>query len=451
MFKSKKKFVAGLLLVWVGLPMTGYAQEEKAAPEQGKIIPGEIWNANFQATYIWQKKSSFDAPYTGANSLRNEAEHAYSFTATAFLGYRPWKGGELYFNPEAIQAVPFSELHGLAGLTNGEQQKTSGPNPTWYRARLYLKQTFGFGGGADAVESGPNQLAGMVDKRRLVVTIGNLALVDLFDNNAYAKDPRSQFFNWAFFANGAYDFAADARGYTIGAAAEYYDDGWAVRIGRFEEPLESNGLPLDSQITKHHGDQIEVEHSHTIGDQPGKIRLLAFRNKAVMGRYADAMALAASNGGVPDVTKVRKENAKVGYGFSAEQSLRSDIGIFARASWADGQTETYSFTEIERAISAGVAVKGDRWGRAKDTFGLALAQNGLDQIHRQYLSLGGIGAFIGDGRLSYRPERIVETYYNVNVGKSAWLAIGFQHIDNPAYNADRGPVNVSSVRLHAEL
>jgi high affinity Mn2+ porin len=450
MFKSKKKFVIGFLLARViGLPLIAHAEETVVDQEQS--VPEETWNAKFQATYLWQKKPSFHAPYTGTNSLLPDREHAYSFTATAFLGYRPWQGGELYFNPEMIQAVPFSNLHGLGGLTNGEQQKTSGPNPVFYRARLFLRQTFGFGGGQDAVESGQNQLAGMVDKRRLVVTAGNLGVIDIFDNNAYAHDPRTQFTNWTFLTQGAYDYAADARGYSWGAAVEYYDDDWAFRIGRFMVPIQSNGLKLDTRIGKYHGDQFEIEHSHTIGGQPGKIRFLAFRNLENMGSFSDAIAYAQANGGTPDVANVRKDNVKIGYGLNLEQAFRSDVGLFARASWNDGNTETYSFTEIENSISTGVAVKGDSWGRSEDTFGLAVAQNGLNKAHRDYLSLGGLGAFIGDGRLNYRPERIVEAYYNVNVYKGTSLMAGFQRIVNPAYNADRGPVNVGTVRLHTEF
>lgn len=452
MFKNTKMLVVGSLLAWViGLPVIAYAQENSPAPEQEKIIPDETWNAKFQATYLAQIKPSFNALYTGDNSLRPGRESAYSTTFTAFLGYRPWKGAELYFNPEMIQSVPFSNLHGLGGLANAEQQKTSGPDPTFYGARLFLRQTFGFGGGQEAIESGPNQLAGMANRRRLVVTVGNLGIIDLFDNNAYAHDPRTQFVNWTFLTHGAYDFAGDARGYTNGAAAEYYYDDWAVRVGRFMVPSESNGLPLDSSITKHFGDQIEVEHSHTIGDQPGKVRLLAFRNKEVMGRFADAITYAQANGGAPDVGNVRKENIKFGYGINIEQSLRSDIGLFARASWNDGETETYSFTEIENSISVGVAVKGEGWGRAKDTFGFAVAQNGLNKDHREYLSLGGLGAFIGDGQLNYRPERIIEAYYNINLYKTTALMVGYQRITNPAYNADRGPVNFGTLRIHTEF
>ena len=452
MLKKIKTFVAGCLLAQAaGLPLLVCAQEKEAAPNSQETIPEEQWNAKFQGTYIGQSKAAFSAPYTGANSMLTNREHGYSTTATAFFGYRAWTGGELYFNPEVIQSASLSTLHGLGGLTNAEQQKTSGSTPKFYRARLFLRQTFGLGGGQDAVQSGPNQLAGMLDRKRVVVTVGNLGLIDIFDNNAYAHDPRTQFVNWTFLTHGAFDYAADARGYTNGVAVEYYFDNWAVRGARFMVPRQSNGQPLDFNLGKRFGDQIEVEHAHTLADEPGKVRAMVFRNRASMGSYADAIAYAQTNGGAPDVGNVRKNSIKYGFGLSLEQSLRSDVGVFARASWADGRTETYSFTEIENSMSAGLSVKGERWNRPNDTFGLAVAQNGLNKDHRNYLSLGGYGAFIGDGQLNYRPERIMEAYYNIKVLKSSSVMLGYQRIANPAYNADRGPVKVVSLRLHTEF
>jgi high affinity Mn2+ porin len=441
MFQIKTKNARLLwLAALVAMPM----------PSKAGVVADESWNAHFQATYIRQVKPPFSAPYTGAFSLRPGRETSYSLSATAALGWRPWQGGELYVDPELVQGIPLSDLHGLGGMTNGEQQKTSGPNPTLYRARLFLRQTWNLGGEKEAVESGMNQLAGTVDKRRIVVTAGNFAVTDLFDNSAFAHDARSQFMNWALLAHGAYDFAADARGYSWGAAAEYFYDDWAFRGGRFMQPAESNGLTLDKRVLTHYGDQVEVEHAHTLRGQPGKLRLLAFRNKAKMGRFRDALADAANNGGVPDVALVRKERIKTGYGISAEQNLTPDIGIFARASRNDGQSETFSFTEIERSIAAGAVVKGSRWDRANDALGVALVRNGLSKAHRDYLAAGGHGAFIGDGRLKYRPENILEAYYSANVANNVWITLDVQHIVHPAYNADRGPVTVGSIRLHAQ-
>lgn len=440
MFKINATQAAGLLLACALTSLAAFAQE----------LREESWNARFQTTYVWQTKPAFSAAYSGSNSLRPEHEKSYSFSATAALGWRPWQGGELYFDPEVVQGIPLSGLTGLGGMTNGEQQKTSGSNPTLYRARLFLRQSWGLGGEKEAQESEANQLAGMVDQRRIVVTAGNLAVIDLFDNSAFAHDPRTQFLNWALTAHGAYDFAADARGYTWGAAVEYFYDDWAIRAGRFMQPDEPNGLPLDRRIFTHYGDQMELEHAHTIGGQPGKLRLLAFRNKAVMGAFRDALADAPNNGGIPDVARVRKASVKYGFGIGAEQNLSPDLGVFARASWNDGATETYAFTEIERAVSAGAALKGRAWKREDDTLGFALARNGLSRAHRDYLAAGGRGVFIGDGRLNYRPETIAEAYYSAAVARQAWVTLDLQHIVNPAYNADRGPVTVASIRLHAQ-
>jgi high affinity Mn2+ porin len=424
---------------------TGHASEFAASASE------ERWTARFQATIIWQEKPAFYAAYSGTNSLLPNAERAYSFTPTAFLGVRAWQGAEFYFNPEGIQSVPFSGLHGLGGLTDSEQQKLSSARLKFYSARLFLRQTFDLGGGRKAVESAPDQMAGTVDTHRLVITVGQMSILDVFDNNAYAHDPRTQFPNWVFLTYGAFDYAADARGYSEGLAAEYFHDDWAARIGRFMGPLESNGLPLDRDIARHHGDQAELEHAHVIGDQPGKLRVLAFRNAEVMGSFADAIAFGAEHGGVPDVANVRRLNQKIGLGMSAEQQLRPDIGTFARASWADGKTETYSFTEVENSLSAGVVARGDRWDRTEDHAGLAFAQDGLSGIHQEYLSLGGLGAFIGDGHLTYGPERVVEAYYELSLVRKTAFMVGYQHIVNPAYNVVRGPVNVGTVRLHTEF
>ena len=412
----------------------------------------ESWNAKFQSTYVWQGKRPFSAAYSGRNSLTVDNEDSYSFTATAALGFRPWKGGELYLDPEAAQGVPLSGLTGLGGFTNGEIARTAGPTLKLYRARLFLRQTWGMGGGQDSVASDANQLAGTVDQRRWVLTAGNLSVIDIFDDNAYSHDPRTQFLNWSLFTHGAYDFAADARGYSWGVALEWYHDAWAVRAGRFIQPRQPNQQQLDRDIFQHYGDQIEFEHAHAIGDQPGKLRVLLFRNRAKMSRFQDALDLAAQTGGTPDINAVRTgEQSKHGFGLNVEQAVSSDIGLFARASWADGRTETYAFTEIDRSLSGGVLIKGSAWKRGQDNVGIAVARNGLSQVRRNYLAAGGFGFFIGDGRLNYRPEAILEVFYNARLAKAAWVTLDWQHILNPAYNADRGPADVASVRLHTEF
>jgi hypothetical protein len=421
------------------------------APCSTHAAAQEEWNAKFQSTYIWQRKDAFAASYSGAHSLSTAAEKSYSFTATAALGARFWAGGELYFDPEVAQGVPLSNLTGLGGMTNGEMARTSGANPTFYRARLFLRQVWGFGGGQAELESAPHQLAGVVDKRRLTLTVGNFSVTDLFDANAYSHDPRTQFINWSIMNHGAYDFAADARGYTWGAALEYADEGWAVRFGRFLQPLESNGLALDTRIFHHYGDQLELEHAHRIGELDGKVRVLAFRNVATMGAYDDALAASVLTGAPPAVADVRARHQKLGFGISVEQALTPDAGLFARASWADGKTETYAFAEIDRSVSAGVLLTGARWSRPADKAGLAIVRNGLSSSHRAYLAAGGLGFFVGDGRLSYRPEMITEFFYEFAIGKNAHIGVNWQRIENPAYNRDRGPVSVASIRLHADF
>jgi hypothetical protein len=405
----------------------------------------EAWNAHVQTTYVWQAKPAFDAAYTGPASLAPWRETAYSFSATAAFGVRPWQGAELYFDPEVVQGKAMSGLHGLGGMANGEQQKTSGTTPTFYRARLFLRQTWNLGGDVQSVESDMNQLAGSVASRRVVLTAGNLAVSDIFDANSQAHDARSQFLNWALVAHGAWDFAADARGYTWGAALEYYDGDWAVRAGRFVLPQESNGLPLDRHIVRHYGDQVELEHHHTWMGQAGTVRVLAFHDRARMGSFRDALA-ASAPGAAPDVGNVRRERGKTGFGVSLDQALDGHAAVFARASRNDGQSETYAFAEIERSVSVGATLQV----RASDTLGIAFVRNGLSQAHRDYLAAGGVGAFIGDGRLDYHPETIAETYYRIELGKHAALSLDWQHIANPAYNGARGPVNVFGLRLHGQ-
>lgn len=439
---SRRRTRSSAILALALLPALCFAE----APES------EDWNAKFQATYVWQDKPSLRAAYSGPNSLIASKEKSYSFTATAALGFRPWAGGEFYFNPEAAQGVPLSGLTGLGGFTNGEMARSSGPTLTAYRARLFLRQTWGMGGERESVESAANQLPGSVDKRRLVLTAGNLSVLDIFDANAYSHDPRTQFLNWSVMTHGAYDYAADARGYSWGLALEWHYDDWAVRGGRFIQPKEPNQQKLDDDIFRHYGDQIELEHAHMLAGQPGKVRVLAFRNRAKMSRFQDALDAAAANGGVPSINNVRTgEQIKHGFGVNLEQALSGDLGAFARASWADGRTETYAFTEIDRSLSGGLMLKGSAWGRGQDSVGAAFARNGLSKVHRDYLAAGGLGFFVGDGAINYRPEAIVEIFYNLRMAKAAWLSLNWQHINNPGYNADRGPISVVSARLHTEF
>lgn len=216
-------------------------------------------------------------------------------------------------------------------------------------------------------------------------------------------------------------------------------------------PEHSNGLSLNPRIFDSFGDQLELEHSHRLGGWPGRLRLLAYRNRAEMGGYRDAIADAEASGTTPDITATRKPRVKHGFGVNLEQGLTAASGVFARASWNNGEAEEFAFTEIDRSISAGVSVKGAGWERPLDTLGFALVKNGLSAAHRDYLAAGGLGFFLGDGALRYRTEDIIESYYSLNVARYAWISADFQRIFNPGYNADRGPVTVFSARLHCEF
>lgn len=438
--------------LWLNLAMAEEtALAPQSAPSSQTENAEERFSAHLQGTYIWQYKPAFRAAYSGANSLVPQREKAYTFTSTAFVGARLWQGAEIYLNGEATQGVPFSNLTGAGSFSNGEFTRTSSTNPVFYRQRLFLRQTLNLGGGREVQEGEANQLAGAVDKNRIVVTLGNFSTLDMFDDNAYAKDPRTQFFNSSHMTYGAYDYAADARGFGWGAAAEWIQGDWAVRFARMSAPKDPNGLAVDDAIHKHYGDQLELEHSHTLAGQPGKIRLLGWRNRMVLARYQDALDLGAATNTTPSINAVRRtEQVKYGFGINLEQALHANLGVFLRAMWADGKTETMAFTEADRSVSVGTAIKGAFWHRPQDTLGLAYAWNGLSSARRQYLEAGGISFFIGDGKLNYRPEQILEAYYSAALFKGTSLSFNFQRMANPAYNADRGPVKFYGVRLHAE-
>jgi len=273
--------------------------------------------------------------------------------------------------------------------------------------------------------------------------------MDFFDNNAYSHDPRTQFLNWVLMGHGAWDYPADTRGYTEGLATEFYWDDWSARAGRFAEPLVANMMEIDHAYGRAHGDALELEHDHSLGTLPGVVRVLFYRNTTRMGDYREALALSPV---APDITATRQYGrVKRGYGINVEQALSQDLGAFARWSWDDGKTESWAFTEVDRSLTAGLALKGTAWHRPQDHFGLAAIQNGLSPDHKAYLAAGGMGFLLGDGRLNYQPERIYETYYACAMGHYVTASLDLQRCWNPAYNADRGPVSLVAVRCHVQF
>jgi high affinity Mn2+ porin len=450
----------------------------------------EHWNAYGQMTFIGSLKLPFSARYTNfggsMNSLVPQLEESYTGTATLFVGLALWRGAELYAVPEVISELPLSQLRGLGGvIQNFELQKQGTEVPTPYLSRVYMRQTFGLGGTTETRESAASQLAGTVDHRRLVFTVGNFSILDFFDKNSVLGDPRRGFFNMAFLTNSAYDFAADARGYAWGGVAELFYDDWAVRFGRITPPQQPNQLALDFRIYEFYGDQAELEHHHKLLGQPGAIRVLGFRNEEYMGRFDDAIAAfkadpaknannaqtecpgnpyapgdpyagpptqtQSSNAAAPDLCWVRRPNVKLGIGIAIEQRISDSIGIFARGMYSDGQTEVYSYTSTDRSVSAGAVVTGAPWHRHDDTVGVGYGLGWISGIHAQYLAMGGIDGFLGDGKLNASAEQVLDVFYSFHVVTSLWASADYQHITNPGFNADRGPVDIFGARLHAEF
>jgi high affinity Mn2+ porin len=406
--------------------------------------------AHAQATYIWQHKPSFGAPYSGPNSLSPDRERGYTFSSTLFLGGKIGDT-ELYFNPEFVQGVSLSGLHGLGAFTNGENQRASGRELQGYRARLFVRQTWNLGGPMEDQASAQNQVKTQYAAERIVVTAGNLSVLDVFDVMDYSRDARTQFMNWASLTYGAWDYGADARGYTWGAAVEYISPAWQARAGRFLVPVESNGLRLDWTFMKRYADAAELEAPYKLFGRGAIARAMFFRNQVTAGGYDEALAASSISGGTPDVALVRREQTKHGFGLSTQVEVTPDIGAYVRAGWNDGKTETFMFTEIDRSFATGALVKGGRWGRPDDKAGIAAYWNGLSQPHRDYLAAGGEGFFLGDGQLNYGLEKVAEAFYSWGFTKRFSVSLGGQRIWNPGYNRDRGPVNIFGLRLHAEI
>lgn len=410
------------------------------------------WNIHGQMTFIAQGYPAIRSPYASANSLPGGGQLRETWTADAFLGVRLWNGGAFYFNPELAQGFGLNGTLGLAGFPNGEAQKGGAEFPKFRPQRYYFQQTFGLGGEQEDVADGPLQLAGRRDVDRVTLTVGRFAVGDFFDANAYAKDPRADFMNWAIWSSGAYDFSADLPGITRGAVIELNRKDWAVRAGVFQVPEEPNS---DVLVFKGGGGGVvEFEERHSLFGQPGKVRIGAFANRGRTGAYRDAIGLTQSSPqtDINDaMTGLRRNQNKYGFYGNIEQALTADLGFFARASWNDGRTEILSFTDIDRSISGGLSLKGSAWGRPTDTVGVGTAVNGLSAAHRDFLAAGGTGLLIGDGRLRYARESIVEAYYALRFNDWSTVTFDYQFVANPAYNADRGPASVLSLRAHAEF
>jgi high affinity Mn2+ porin len=408
---------------------------------------GDNWAIHGQATYVQQYAPPFHAPYVGQNSLISN-QSRQTFDATLYAGVRLWDGAEAWINPEIDQGFGLSSTLGAAGFVSGEAYKVGADYPYVRLHRAFLRQTIDLGGEKQKVEADLNQFAGSQSANRLVVTVGKFSVADIFDTNKYAHDPRSDFLNWTLIDSGVLDYAADAWGYTMGAAAEWYQNFWTLRVGLFDLSLVPNSSILDPTFQQLQG-IVELEERHQLWDQPGKLKLTAYLTRGRMGHFADAIQLAALTGSPADIAAVRRYSSRSGVSINLEQQVASDLGVFARAGLAGGDVEPYEFTDVDRTASGGLSLSGNRWGRPDDTVGVAGVVNNISSIHQAFLNAGGLGILVGDGMLPHPGlERIVEAYYSYSLPQSWKITFDYQYIVNPGYNRDRGPVSVFGTRLH---
>jgi len=401
-----------------------------------------------QATYVNQYDPPFNTPYKGQNSLAPNIGRETT-DVTLYAGMRLWKGAEAWINPEIDQGFGLSGSVGAAGFPSGEAYKVGADYPYTRLHRAFVRQTIDLGGEEQKVDAGLNQFSGTQTADRLVFTIGKFGVVDVFDTNKYAHDPRSDFLNWTILDTGTFDYAADAWAYTVGAAAEWYQGPWTLRAGLFDLSTAPNQTALDPTFQQYQAVG-EIERRYTLWEQPGKLAITGFLTRGRMGSFQDAIELAALTGAPADIAAVRKYQSRGGISMNLEQQLTPNVGFFARAGIADGDKEPYEFTDVDRTVAAGFSISGKQWGRDDDTVGIAGVVNGISGVHQAYLNAGGLGILVGDGQLpNPGSEKIIETYYSFPV-YSTKFTLDYQLIVNPAYNRDRGPASVLGLRVHSQ-
>lgn len=428
---------------------------------------GTPWYIAGQANIIFQSHPPFHSPYQGVNSFHGAGEYKTSLLGTLYLAYQPlrWLNRaattrNLRYNTDFILDLEssggrgLSQALGLAGFTNLDVVRNPNLGSTPYVARVQLHQTIGLTNEMTDTPRGPLSLATQAPVRRLEIRVGKMSLPDLFDINEVLSDSHLQFTNWTIDNNGAWDYAADTRGYTYAATLEYQDRAWAARYGLALMPTVANGIDLDWAISRARADNFEFELRRSlIPGREGTQRVLSFVNHAHMGTYREAVnAFLSGADPTPEITRHEHFGAvKYGFAYNTEEDLTAHLRAGARFGWNEGQHESFAYTEVDQTALVGADYNGEQWGRPNDKVGVAFVSNAIKRDHQDYLKYGGLGFLLGDGRLNYGRENIVESYYNLHTWRGLYFALGLSHIDHPGYNRDRGPVWVPSVRLHADF
>src|SRR5262245_33327864 len=455
--QTMRRIVLLTLLLRLVVPSAAYAQspdEQPNSADKSTLLPhpddGRWWWLSGQINVIWQTHGSFTSPYQGDHSLLPNSEHATSSVLTLYTGLRLTRRTELLVDIESAGGGGISDALGLAGFTNLDvvRNPTLGAAP--YLARLIVHHTIALSSETIETTPGPFSMTTEQPATRLEFRAGRLSMVDFFDLSAVGSDSHLQFTNWTIDNNGAYDYAADTRGYTWGVIGEYTRPGWAILGAIALMPKVANGIDLDWNLARARGVNFEVDWRPS---SALTIRALGYMNHANMGSYAEAIQ--AYNAGVdlrPDIEAHRRQGRVKYAGGTSFDYVRPDgVRLYGRGGWNEGTNESFAYTEVNGTVQVGGDVDGARWHRGHDRAGIAFVSNGLSTAHRDYLRLGGLGFLLGDGTLTYGRERIVESYYTAQVWRGISAAVDLQHVVNPGYNRDRGPVLVVGARLHVDF
>ena len=439
-------------------PTPNVASEETAeadpVPAMFAHPETDRWWISGQANWISQWHPAFHSPYEGPRSLSPQAQDATSRVLTLFTGVRLTNTNELICDVQETGGHGIGEAVGLAGVTNLDIVRNPDLSKAPYIARLMWHHIIPLSDKKIDSSRSPLSLFSSLPERRIEVRFGKFSIVDFFDTNTYGTDTTFQFMNWTVDNNGAYDYAADTRGFTFAAMFEYHERRWTVRFAEALMPKVANGIHLDADMGRARAENIEFEvHGGVLRHQEGIIRFLSFVNHANMGSYREAIDnFLAGIKSKPDITAHPPQTTvKYGFGVNFEQPLNDWMGVFGRWGWNEGRYESFAYTEVDETAEVGAVGNGKRWHRKFDRAGVAFVSNGISRDHQEYLEFGGSGFLLGDGRLNYGRENIIETYYTLHVWRGIYPSFGLQHINSPGYNRDRGPVVVPTLRLHVEF